>query len=183
MSKKYQIIYADPPWSYGKPMYNGNTSESSGAIEDHYPTMSISQLKQWGVVETLADDNCLLYMWAVWPKLNECISVGEAWGFNYVQTAFIWDKQRPNPGYYTMTSTEPVLVFKKTGGKIPTPRGTRNERQLFSEKRREHSRKPDGIRQAIERMHPTQDKIEVFARCAPTGWDVYGNETEKFAAA
>ena len=34
----YEIIYADPPWSYGKPMYNGANGISSGAIEDHYPT-------------------------------------------------------------------------------------------------------------------------------------------------
>jgi len=179
-TKKYQVIYADPPWSYGKPMYNGKTSVSSGAVEDHYPTMSIPQLKEWqGVIEA-ADTNCMLFMWAVWPKLDECIEVGKAWGFDYVQTAFIWEKQRVNPGYYTMTSTEPVLAFKKQKGKIPQPRGTRNERQLFSEKRREHSRKPAGIRDAIERMFPTQDKIELFARTAPVGWDVAGNEVDKF---
>ena len=99
--KKYDIIYADPPWSYGKPMFCGNTMEHSGAIEDHYPTMSIPQLCEWPHIKEAAAENCLLFMWAVWPKLSDCIKVGEAWGFKYVQTAFIWDKQVTNPGFYT----------------------------------------------------------------------------------
>ena len=29
-------------------------------------------------------------------------------------------------------------------------------------------------------MHPTQNKLEMFARTTPDGWDVMGNQTEKF---
>ena len=81
---------------------------------------------------------------------------------------------------YTMGATEQVLVFKKKGGKIPQPRGARNIRQFISQKRREHSRKPDDVRTRIEQMHPTQSKLEMFARTTPEGWDVWGNETNKF---
>jgi N6-adenosine-specific RNA methylase IME4 len=68
------------------------------------------------------------------------------------------------------------LVGKR--GKIPTPRGSRKERQFLSELRREHSQKPDEIRNRIEKMFPTQKKLEMFARTATPGWSVFGNEVE-----
>jgi N6-adenosine-specific RNA methylase IME4 len=77
-----------------------------------------------------------------------------------------------NPGKYTMSYCEMCLVFKR--GKIPTPRGSRNEKQLHSIPRNKHSQKPNEIRKAIERMFPTQSKIELFAREKPNGWDVWG---------
>ena len=77
-----------------------------------------------------------------------------------------------------MSQCEICLIFKK--GKIPTPRGARNVKQFISEKRREHSRKPDDVRTRIELMFPTQTKLEMFARTTPAGWDVSGNQTTKF---
>jgi N6-adenosine-specific RNA methylase IME4 len=100
----------------------------------------------------------------------------EAWGFEYKTIAFVWDKQKVNPGYYTMSQVEICLVGKK--GKIPSPRGIRNERQFLSEMRRKHSQKPDDIRLRIERMFPTQRKLEMFARDTKEGWDRWGNEVE-----
>ena len=35
--KKYQIIYADPPWSYNDKGCNGNAA-------DHYKTMSLNDI-------------------------------------------------------------------------------------------------------------------------------------------
>jgi N6-adenosine-specific RNA methylase IME4 len=113
-------------------------------------------------------------MWATWPHLDQAIKLGEGWGFKYVHTSFVWDKTKVNPGFYTMTQTEPVLCFKK--GKIPQPRGTRNERQLVQVPRTKHSEKPQEVYDRIERMFPTQNKMEMFARKERTGWDVWGNE-------
>lgn len=90
--------------------------------------------------------------------------------------AFIWHKQRTNPGYYTMSECEICVVGKK--GKIPTPRGSRNERQFLSELRTKHSKKPDEIRNRINRMFPEQTKIELFARQRYENWDAWGNEVE-----
>ena len=100
------------------------------------------------------------------------IELGNSWGFEYKTVAFVWDKMAHNPGKYTMSYCELCLVFKK--GKIPTPRGTRNEKQLLSVPRRQHSEKPSEIRQAIERMFPMQRKIELFARSRAEDWDVWG---------
>lgn len=35
--KKYDIIYADPPWSYSDKDCNGNAAE-------HYPTMTVDEI-------------------------------------------------------------------------------------------------------------------------------------------
>ena len=44
--------------------------------------------------------------------------------------------------------------------------------------RGKHSAKPAEVRKRIEEMFPEQNKIELFAREAPEGWDVHGNEVE-----
>tara|TARA_B100000315_G_C14055760_1_gene353960 strand:- start:130 stop:462 length:333 start_codon:yes stop_codon:yes gene_type:complete len=98
----------------------------------------------------------------------------KAWGFNWATVAFAWDKQKVNPGWYTMSQVELCLVGKI--GRIPQPRGARNVRQFISELRTAHSAKPNHVRTMIEWMFPTQRKIELFARSEQPGWDVWGNE-------
>lgn len=127
-------------------------------------------------VSKIAAGDCLLFMWTTGPKLNTAFEVGAAWGFVYSTIAFVWEKEITNPGYYTLSSTEVCLVFKK--GKIPTPRGARNIRQFLSQRRKEHSRKPDTIRNRITRMFPTQRKIEIFARQKTPGWDAIGYDVD-----
>lgn len=174
--KKYDIIYMDPPWRYGSRLQSGSRQKD---LTEEYPTMSNRELKQLPINQ-LTNKDSLIYMWVTSPFLAAGIEIAEYWGFEYKTVAFVWDKQKFNPGSYTLGATEQVLVFKKKGGKIPKPRGTRNERQFLSEQRREHSRKPNEIRNRIERMHPTQSKLEMFARTSTEGWDVWGNETDKF---
>lgn len=179
MSEKcYEIIYADPPWDYKGQHQTGKDKKSSGAAETHYPTMTLNEMIEQ--IEIPAADNSLLFMWTSSPHLDQAIKLGEGWGFKYATVAFIWDKQKVNPGFYTMSQCELCLVFKR--GKIPTPRGARNIRQFISEERREHSRKPDEVRNRIEQMFPSQSKFEMFARTKPKGWDVFGNQTTKFEA-
>lgn len=174
-SKKFDIIYADPPWNYrGQGMF-GAKHESTGDADDQYPTMTLKELKK---IVVPSANNALLFMWTSSPHLDQAIELGKSWGFDYKTIAFVWDKQIPVPGFYTMSQIEICLVFKK--GKIPKPRGARNVRQFISEKRREHSRKPDVVRDRIHRMFPTQKKLEMFARVAKKGWSVWGNETKKF---
>lgn len=173
-NKKYEIIYCDPPWHYGATVRRNNGDLIP--IEHYYPTMTMDQLKAMPVKD-IAEDNSLCFMWVTGAFMGEAIKLLEAWGFKYKTVAFVWDKQRNNMGYYTMSYCEFVLVGKR--GKIPRP-FVKPIKQLFSEKRREHSRKPQGIRTLIEERWPTQSKIELFAREKPLGWDVWGNETEKF---
>ena len=170
----YSIIYADPPWDYAGQQQHNNTDTNKSAI-DHYNTMTLQQLKGMKVKE-ICEKDCLLFMWTSSPHLPQAIELMEAWGFKYMTIAFVWDKQKVNPGYYTMSQVEICIVGKR--GKIPSPRGTRNERQFLSEKRTAHSKKPDEIRDRIRRMFPTQKKLEMFARQPSQDFDVFGNQVD-----
>ena len=172
LDKKYDIIYLDPPWKYlGGPQHT--KVGSSGGAETHYPVLTLKQLATLDI-PSIAKDDCLLFMWATAPKLDWAIRLGLHWEFKYITIAFVWDKIKLNPGNYTMSQCEYVLVFKK--GKIPQPKYKTNIRQLLSEKRKEHSMKPDTIRNRITLIFPYQDKIELFARKESYGWDSWGNE-------
>ncbi len=181
-TKRYGVIYADPPWDYmGQLQHAGPGSGDSGGAVYHYPTVTLKDLKRLPVWDIAADDS-LLFLWATNPHLDQAIELGKAWGFKWATVAFVWDKMRVNPGFYTMSQCELCLVLKR--GRIPHPRGARNVRQLVSEKRRKHSRKPDEVRRRIALMFPSLPKIELFARqpdfdlfgCPTAGWHTWGLE-------
>jgi N6-adenosine-specific RNA methylase IME4 len=79
-------------------------------------------------------------------------------------------------GYWTRANTEPCLLATRGRPK----RLNADVRQAIIEPRREHSRKPDGIHKRIERL-VAGPYLELFARQQRPGWDVWGNEVDKFA--
>ena len=183
-NEKYDVIYADPPWDYGGKMQYDRSSIKSqnvgferdifiSAANFKYPTLKLKDLKELDV-DSIAADDCILFMWTTGPQLANSIELGKAWGFEYKTVAFVWDKQVHNPGRYTLSQTEFVLAFKK--GRFPSPRGARNVRQLLSVHRGEHSEKPEQVIDGITRMFPLQKKIELFARKNYAGWDNWGLE-------
>ena len=80
----YNIIYADPPWLYEQ-------RKVQGAAENHYPTMSIDELCALPV-ETLAEKDCLLFLWATFAQLPEALRLIRAWGFTFKTVALVWLK-------------------------------------------------------------------------------------------
>ena len=172
----YAIIYADPCWDYAGRQQHGTERENKSA-RHHYETIPLERLKTLDVKSVAAKDS-LLFMWTSSPHMEQALELIKAWGYEYKTVAFVWEKQKTNPGYYTMSQCELCLVAKRKGGKIPEPRGARNVRQFLSEMRGEHSAKPAEVRRRIEEMFPTQRKVELFARQKTTGWDVWGNEVE-----
>ena len=174
--QKFSVLYADPPWDYaGHTQHTDGDFKEGKSAKDHYPTMTLPQLKALKVKDICSPDS-VLFLWTSSPHLPQALDLMSAWGFTYKTIAFVWDKQKTNPGYYTLSQTEICLVGKR--GRFPTPRGSRKERQFLSEMRGQHSKKPDEIRQRIFRMFPTQKKVELFARQASDGWSVWGNEVE-----
>jgi len=107
---KFQIIYADPPWKYE---FSETTTRE---IENQYPTMALIEIKDLPVPDICFDD-CILFLWATSPKLQEAMSVLEAWGFEY-KTCAIWDKQKIGMGYYFRQQHEILLIGKR---RIPLP--------------------------------------------------------------
>lgn len=180
--KTYSIIYADPPWHYnGKMQFDksGTTKENPNWQRDifissacfKYPTLPTKDLMTLPI-NSIAEDDALLFMWSSSPHLEQAISLGKIWGFEYKTVVFVWNKMNHNPGQYTLSYCELCLLFKR--GRIPKPRGARNVKQLLEESRGAHSQKPEEIAKRIEKMFPTQSKIELFARHKRKGWDVWG---------
>lgn len=181
-NKKYDVIYADPPWDYNGKLQFDKSSKSKENIDFSrkifistasfkYPTLKTKELEKLPVHE-IAKDDCLLFMWTSNPHLAQAVELGAAWGFEYKTVAFVWDKMNHNPGQYTLSNCELCLVFKR--GRIPKPRGARNVKQLVRVPRNGHSEKPREVHRAIEEMFPSQDRIELFARQREKGWDVWG---------
>lgn len=183
-NKRYAIIYVDPPWHYGGKMQFDRTSAgreridfsknifiSSSAFK--YPTLKLEELKSLRVAN-IAEDDSLLFMWATNPHLDQAIELGKAWGFEYRTVIFVWNKMVHNPGKYNLSYCELCLLFKR--GRIPSPRGVRNTKQLVNAPRTGHSEKPAVVARNIERMFPHHGRIELFARGFMPGWDAWGLE-------
>jgi len=178
--KKYQIIYADPPWKYGC-WYKSEKVKRNAA--DHYAVTSTSELKQYNIP---AADNSVCLMWVTYPCLKEGIELLEAWGFIYKTVAFTWVKKNKKSdsyffglGNYTRANAEIVLLGTKGKG---LPRISRSVRQICDARIREHSQKPDEIRDRIVSLFGDLPRIELFARQQTPGWDVWGNEVESTIA-
>ena len=173
MDKKYQIIYADPPWSYQDKGCNGN-------CESHYKTMSIDDICNLSI-NKITDENCILFLWTTYPMLREALLVIDSWGFKYKSIGFQWVKLNTKAltpfyglGRWTRGNTEPCLIATK--GK--PQRIAKDVFQLIQEPRMKHSQKPNKVRDEILRLMGDLSRIELFAREKTPGWDVWGNEVK-----
>jgi N6-adenosine-specific RNA methylase IME4 len=169
--KKYQIIYADPPW---------NVSQFSRIVRPSqkphpYPKMSLEDIKKLPV-KNIADPNgCHLFLWTTHKWLPKSFEVIEAWGFKY-HCVITWDKTFGFTPFSFMWSTEFCLYGQLKKKWIrPNKFGIKT---IFSEKPTKHSRKPKIMRFIIEEYCGKLPRIELFAREKTPGWDVWGNEVE-----
>jgi N6-adenosine-specific RNA methylase IME4 len=163
--QRFPIIYADPATRY----VSGFGDRS---IENHYPTMPIAEICAMNVRE-LATDRAVLFIWTTIPQLRNTMAIIEAWGFEYV-SAWCWDKVDHGTGHWGFNQHEELLIATRGGFPAPVP-GTQ-PRSLFSEKKTDHSVKPDWFAEQIERIWPKLPKIELFARNQRPGWEVWGNQ-------
>ena len=172
--KKYQIIYADPAWTFRTYSSKG---QKRSAIR-HYNTLSIDDICNLPVTN-ISDDNCILFMWAIDTMLPEAFKVIEEWGFTYKTVGFTWAKlNKKSEGFFNglgyWTRANPEMCLLATKGK--PKRLSKSVPQLVTEKRREHSRKPDSIRDYIIDLCGDISRIELFARQRVDGWDSWGDE-------
>ena len=170
--KKYNIIYADPPWKHDA-WVAGNKAPNL-----HYPTMTTEEISALPISE-LADSDCALFLWATYPHLPEALQVIKAWGFDYSPAAFVWVKKNKTAdtpffgcGAWTRANSEICLLA--TRGHVQ--RLDASISQIIEAPIEEHSKKPDIVRELIERLVGKLPRIELFCRNPAVGWDVWGNE-------
>lgn len=174
--KKYNIIYADPPWQF----------QAGGGRKPPYPVMKYRDICSLPV-DGITAENCILFLWATDPQLPDAINLIEDWGFKYKTVAFTWVKSGKNTdftiglGYWTRGNPEMCLLATK--GRVE--RVSKSVRQLIINPRRGHSVKPSIIREKIVELVGDLPRIELFARPPKDllfedksfeGWDVWGNE-------
>lgn len=168
--KKYKTIYADPPWAE-----QGGGKIKRGA-DRHYPLMKTKEIIALPI-ELLADDNAHLYLWVTNNFLEDGFQVVRAWGFRYI-TNITWGKFTFGLGQYFRGQTEHCLFGVKGNLPYKILDGKRQQgTTLFLARKKEHSRKPEQMRQMIEKVsYPPF--LELFARQRIEGWDAWGNEVE-----
>lgn len=174
-NKKYNIIYADPPWGY-------QNQGTRAAANKHYGVMKIDDLKKMPINPAgggIAADDCALFMWATFPMLREALELIEAWGFTYKTIAFNWVKQNKSGngifwglGNWTRSNSEICLLAVKGKPK----RISAGVHSVVLSPLQRHSQKPAEVRDRIVELMGDLPRIELFARSAAEGWDCWGNE-------
>ena len=169
-NKKYNIIYADPPWKYKEGWGNGSN-------EHTYPTMKIEEIKNLNI-KNITEDQAHLYLWVTNPFIKEGLEICKEWGFEY-KTLITWiktykdGKPEMGMGYYFRSCTEHIIFAVK--GKMKCLNKT--TRNMFKEiNPRLHSQKPAMVRDLIVNSSGNLPRIELFARQKTKGWDVWGDE-------
>lgn len=183
--KHFGAILADPPWQFN---CWADSDKAHGTANSHYQTMETADLIKMPVEELAADD-CVLFMWICWPNLLDSLRLIEEWGFKYKTCAFSWMKANASQidffrddadaymglGYWTRANSEMCLL----GTRGKPKRLSADVRQGIIAPRREHSRKPDGVHERIERL-VAGPYLELFARQRRPNWTVWGNQVDKF---
>lgn len=174
MGKKFNIIYADPPWQYhtGKGM--------SGTAINHYHTMNLKDIQSLSVKD-IADNDCILFLWVTFPCLAEGLSVMKSWGFTYKTCGFNWVKRNKKSdswfaglGFWTRSNSEVCLI----GTKGHPKRFSRSVRQICDARIMKHSKKLDEIRDRVVELCGDLPRIELFARERSEGWVSLGDEID-----
>lgn len=176
--KKYNTIYADPPWQFRN--RTGKVAPEHKRLT-RYETMSLQDIKDLPVSD-IAGDKAQLYLWVPNALLPEGLAVLDAWGFDY-KSNIVWEKVRKDGGpdgrgvgFYFRNVTELVLFgIKKKSSPNRTLHPARSQVNIIRAMKREHSRKPDEIIPIIEACSQGP-RIELFARGVREGWDMWGNQ-------
>lgn len=180
---KYKIIYADPAW----PFKNKNTGGSmkSGA-SSHYKTPSLNDLKNLDI-QSIAEDDCILFMWWVNSQPQEALDLAKAWGFTVKNmNGFVWVKLTAKlklwfgMGFWTRAVSESMLIAVKGKPKrvSASVRSLIKTGEIMEALNTKHSKKPDVFADKIVELCGDVSRVELFARDRKEGWSCWGDEVE-----
>ena len=181
--KKYNVIYADPPWEY---KLTGGKKSSRGMAKQHYDTMSLEDICNLPIKD-IKTDNAVCFMWATFPQIKQALKVMEAWGFIYKNCAFVWIKKNKKSGtnfwgmgQYTRANAEICLLGISEKTKTSEIIKSHKVHQIIEAPIELHSKKPDETRERIIELLGDVPTIELFARQEFKAWDCWGNQTDLF---
>lgn len=158
--KKYNVIYADPPWAYNqKQVGRGN---KSGAI-GKYDLMSNADIGFMPIPE-ITEKDALCFMWATTPLIETALKVMAQWKFNY-KTLIVWEKTGLlGMGNWLRVQTEFILIGVK--GKVKP--FSHQHKNIYKHPVCEHSAKPHFFRELVmelaDKSFEKCERLELFAR-------------------
>ncbi len=176
--KKYELIYADPPWSFSSSQRKRDAPWNTAVrYYDCMPVKAIMAIP----VETITAKNAILGIWAPWTHTHEMLQVMDAWGFKFKTAGFVYVKLNKDGtvfkglGLYTRGGAEVCWLGVKGKGLTRIDKGVG---QVVFAPRGKHSEKPSEIRTRFVRLYGDVEKVEMFARKEVTGWDCWGKEVQ-----
>ena len=164
-------------------------SGQHGGTDDHYPTMTLDEIKQLPIPKLMAR-NSIICLWATWPLWLEDYykEVLAAWKYRLHSKAFTWIKKNPiagttfkGTGRFTRANDE-FAVFAIRGGGIPSRNVAIS--QIVEEEpgyvvesaRGAHSEKPEIVSEHLWDLFRPAQMIELFARRPNRYMDTWGNQ-------
>ncbi len=181
--RRYDVILADPPWSYY------GQQDKWGAAAKFYATAPDEAIVKLPVPDLL-DERGVLFLWATSPRLDVAMACLAAWGLRFRGVAFVWVKARKDGAPIGAQGVRPsivkptaeyVLAASRVPKGRPIPISDEGVPNVILAPRRAHSQKPEEVRDFIDRLYPQASKLELFARSERAGWDAWGNEVGKLA--
>jgi N6-adenosine-specific RNA methylase IME4 len=173
--RKFETVLADPPWRFQN--RTGKVAPEHVRLA-RYQTMDFDEIGALPVNEVVGD-GAHLYLWVPNALLAEGLETMKRWGFTY-KTNLVWFKTRKDGGpdgrgvgFYFRNVTELVLFGVKGSRRTLAP--GRRQVNLFPERKREHSRKPEQLYGIVEACSPGP-YLELFARHSRPGWHQWGDE-------
>jgi N6-adenosine-specific RNA methylase IME4 len=170
--RKYNIIYADPPWTYRDKALAGERGAGC-----KYNLMTLEEIQSMPIDQIAADD-CALFLWGTWPLLGEALYTVGHWGFTYKTLGFIWIKTNPKSGTpfwgmgnWSRSNSEYCLLATRGRPR----RVSASIHSVVHAAIRRHSQKPDEVRDRIVQLCGDLPRVELFARERVAGWDSWGD--------
>ena len=172
----YQVVYADPPWSYyaKAPPTDWRPYRDRGehpqCADHYYDTMSTVEIC---ALSPSVATNAVLFLWTTNPMLPDSLDVLRAWGFAY-KTCITWHKLRcKGMGYWFRGHTEHLLLGVR--GKVKAFRSSHHN--ILALPIHGHSEKPLRFVEIIEEVTAGMSpRLEMFGRLPRPGWDLLGNQ-------
>ena len=175
-NKKWQIIYADPPWKQRRGNGEKRKNRLAGTELD-YQTLSLEEIEEHLRKATEhTTENSIMFLWAIDKYLFQAQEIAERVGYK-LHARMIWDKMNGIPAAYTVRFGHEYLLYMYRGKFTPIAENERGKiHTVFREKAKRHSQKPEIAYEIIERLYPNAERLEMYARNERNGWDCWGNE-------
>ena len=162
-NRRFSTVLADPPWRFQNS--TGKVAPEHRRL-NRYVTLSLDEIKALPVT-TITAPTSHLYLWVPNALLAEGLAV---------KVRKDGGSDGRGVGFYFRNVTELVL-FGVRGKNARTLAPGRRQVNFIATRKREHSRKPDELYPIIEACS-SGPYLELFARGARHGWQVWGYQSD-----